>query len=97
MAQPDTPRFLFYRGMRRYSHEELLIRGRQAPISMRIRPRQAGAKLTFLAWLSPTGGAANRQRLFLTDFHNCIVLLLLNSKLVNSDRGVQTTNCYAYR
>jgi hypothetical protein len=52
---------------------------------MRIRPRQAGAKLTLLSWLSPTGGAANRQRLLLPHFHNCIMPLVLNSKLVNSD------------
>jgi hypothetical protein len=75
-------------GMRCYSQEELRIRSRQAPISMRIRPRQAGAKLTFLSWLGPTGGAANRQRLFLTHFHNCIMPLVLNSKLVNSDHLV---------
>jgi hypothetical protein len=86
-AAGHTP-ILSYRGMRCYSQGELLIRGRKAPISMGIRPRQSGAKLTFLTWLSPTGGAANRQRLFLTYFHSCIMLLLLDSKLVNSDQGV---------
>jgi hypothetical protein len=53
---------------------------------MRIRLRQAGAKLTLLSWLGPTGGAANRQRLLLTHFHNCIMPPVLNSKLVNSDQ-----------
>ena len=75
-------------GMRCYSQEELRIRSRQAPISMRIRPRQASAKLTFLSWLGPTGGTANRQRLLLTHFHKCMMPLVLNSKLVNSDHSV---------
>jgi hypothetical protein len=76
-----------------YLQGVLLIRSRQAPISMRIRSRQSGAKLTFFAWLSPTGGAANRQRLFLAHFHNCIMSLLLDWKLVNFDQGVQTPSC----
>jgi hypothetical protein len=88
MAQSDTPAFLSTQERAATQQEELFIRGRQAPISMRIRPRQSGAKLTFLAWLSPAGGAANRQRLCLTCFHNCIMPLLLNSELVNSDHSV---------
>ena len=71
-----------------YPQEELLIRSRQAPISMRICPRQSGAKLTFFSWLSPTGGAANRQRLFLAHFHSHIMRCILDSKLVTSDQYI---------
>ena len=55
---------------------------------MRICPRQSGAKLTFFSGLSPTGGAANRQRLFLAHFHSHIVRRLLDSKLVTSDQYI---------
>ena len=55
---------------------------------MRIRPRQSGAKLTFFSWLSPTGGTANRQRLFLAQFHSHIVRRLLDSKLVTSGQYI---------
>ncbi len=55
---------------------------------MRIRSRQAGAKLAFFSWPRPTSGTANQERLVLAHFHSCIMRRVLDSKLVNSDHSV---------
>ncbi|MGC2324523.1 MAG: hypothetical protein WA463_17955 [Terriglobales bacterium] len=51
----------------------LLLRSRQAPISMRICTRLAGAELTPLSRLSATSGATNSQGLLLIGFHGHIM------------------------
>jgi hypothetical protein len=48
---------------------ELLIRSRQAPISMGLGAWLPGAKLTLLSWLSATSGAPHRHCLLLGDLH----------------------------
>ena len=46
----------------------------------------AGAKLTFLSWLSPTSGAPPLEYLLLGDFHGYIVRVLLSRTLVILDQ-----------
>lgn len=40
---------------------------------MRLGTRLTGAKLAFLAWFGPTGGAPNLKCLFFGDFHGYIM------------------------
>ena len=47
----------------------LVIRSRQATVSMRLSPWLTSSKLALLSWLSATSGAPHRQCLFLDDFH----------------------------
>ena len=49
--------------------EQLILRSRQAPISMGFGARLSSTKLTFLSGLGAASGTPHRQRFFLRDFH----------------------------
>jgi hypothetical protein len=53
----------------------LVIGSNQTTIAMTVGSRLSGAEFTFLAWLCPASGAADRQFLLLCQFHSNIYCL----------------------
>ena len=64
----------------------LLVRSRQAAISMRLGAGQASAKLTLFSRLSAASGATNREGFFLLGFHSYMVQRCSAKKMVNCDQ-----------